>query len=103
MNRRRFIFGAVVLPLAASLPPSLLSAPRDEYDDFLDRVRHKVAAIVRREGRSLRKMCIYPPRPDGARYLRTVHIFLEPGPSLLDRLHFEFDEVSGSRWDGDCI
>jgi hypothetical protein len=79
--------------------------PRDEYDDFLERVRHKVAEIVRREGRGLRKMCIYPPRADGAWHVRTVHIFLEPGPSLLDRLHFEFVEVSGSRlmWDGGSI
>ncbi len=105
MNRRNFIFGAVVLPLAASLPPSLLSAPRDEYDDFLERVRHKVTAIVRREGRGLHKMYIDPPRADGRRYVRTVHIFLDPGPSLLDKLHFQFDEVSGSRlaWEGGCI
>jgi hypothetical protein len=102
MNRRNFLLGAVVLPLAASLPLSLLSAPQDEYDDFLERVRHKVAALVRREGRGLHRLYIDPPRADGARYVRTVHIFLEPGPSLLDKLHFQFDEVSGSRltWGG---
>ena len=103
MNRRSFLLGVVVLPLAASLPPSLLSAPRDEYDDFLERVRNKVTAIVLREGRGLRKMYIDPPRADGAWYVRTVHIFLEPGPSLLDKLHLQFEEVSGSRWDGVCI
>jgi hypothetical protein len=102
MNRRNFLLGAVVLPLAVSLPPSLLSAPRDEYEDFLERVRHKVAAIVRREGRGLHRLYIDPPRADGAWYVRTVHMFLEPGPSLLDKLHFQFDEVSGSRltWGG---
>ena len=53
--------------------------------------------VVRREGRGLHRLYIDPPRADGGRYVRTVHIFLDPGPSLLDKLHFQFDEVSGSR------
>ena len=70
-------------PLAASLP-----VPRDEYGEFLSRVGQRIRDIVRREGRAPREIWIDPPRADGS---RTVHLRLEPGGSLLDKLHFEFD------------
>ena len=101
MKRRQFITLFAVGLAATTLPAPLV----DEYGQFLERVRDKVVAIVRGEGRGLRRMWIEPPRADGARDTRRVHIELEAGPSLLDKLHFQFDEVSGSRltWEGDCI
>lgn len=103
MNRRNFLaLGVIsVLPFPCKLLGEPTKPSTDEYATFLERVRYKVVTIVRREGRGLRKMYIDPPRADGAWYVRTVHVFLEPGPSLMDKLHFQFDEVSGSRWDGD--
>ena len=55
----------------------------------------RIRDIVRREGRCPREIWIDPPRADGWRYVRKVHLMLEPG--LLDKLHFEFEEPSGSR------
>src|SRR5580704_4587334 len=105
MNRRSlfknlFALGVVtVLPLPVNALPSATAVP-DEWDDFVARVRARVIEVVRREQRGIKKMWIEPARVDGARYTRLVHIELEPGPSLLDKLHFQFDEVSGSRWGG---
>ena len=82
MDRRHFVFGLAALPVVASLP-----SPVDEYELFLDRVGQRVRDIVRREGRAPREIWIDPPRGGS----RTVHLRLEPGGSLLDRLHFEFD------------
>ena len=98
MKRRQFITLFAVGLAATALPAPLV----DDYGQFLERVRDKVVAIVLAEGRGLRRMWIEPPRADGARYTRSVHIELEAGPSLLDKLHFQFDEVSGSRlkWGG---
>ncbi|HKM67173.1 MAG TPA: hypothetical protein VJX70_08410, partial [Candidatus Acidoferrum sp.] len=76
---------------------------RDEYADFLERVKVRVDEIIRCEERGLSNskyrppLWIDPPRADGARYVRKVHVMLEPGGSLLDKLHFEFEEVSGTR------
>jgi hypothetical protein len=109
LNRRELFksalaLGAVVaLPLALKLPAPTAKPPVDEYGEFLRRVEQRVTAIVVREGRGLRHkkgelpLWIDPPRADGARYVRKVHLMLEPGPSLLDKLHFEFEEISGSR------
>jgi hypothetical protein len=97
-TRRRFITLFAAGLAATTLP--VVAAP-DEWDAFIARVRARVIEVVRREQRGIKKMWIEPARADGARYTRRVHIELEPGPSLLDKLHFQFDEVSGSRWDGD--
>ena len=92
-----FALGVVAaLPLAVNALPAATAVP-DEYGEFLERLHTKVAAIVQREGRGLRKIWIEPPRASGAFYTRRVHIELDAGPSLLDKLHFQFDEVSGSR------
>ncbi len=109
LNRRQliksaFAFGAAaaLLPLAASLP-AVAAEPRDDYTIFLEKVSSRVMEIVRREGRGLTRskhtlpLWIDPPRACGSEYVRKVHLMLEPGPSLLDKLHFEFDVVSGSR------
>ena len=95
-TRRQFITLFAAGLAATKLPAAVVAAPT-EWDEFIARVRARTMEVVRREGRGLRRMWIEPPRADGARYTRRVHIELEPGPSLLDRLHFEFDEVSGSR------
>ena len=103
-TRRQFItlFAA---GLAARTLPAVVVDAQNEWDEFIARVRTRTMEVVRREGRGLRRMWIEPPRADGARCTRRVHIELEAGPSLLDKLHFEFDEVSGTRlmWDGDSI
>jgi len=101
-TRRQFITLFAVGLAATALP--VVPAP-DEWDEFIARVRARTMEVVRREGRGLRRIWIEPPRADGVRYTRRVHIELEPGPSLLDRLHVEFVEVSGSRlmWNGDSI
>lgn len=101
-SRRHFIqlvASAVAGAVAVKLPALPLPAPAapDEWADFLERVRARVMEIVQREQRGLRRMWIEPPRADGVRYTRRVHIELEAGRSLLDRLHFDFIEVSGSR------
>jgi hypothetical protein len=104
LKRRQFITLFAAGLVATTLPVAVAAAP-NEWDDFVARVHARVTEIVRREGRGVKKMWIEPPRAGGVRYTRRVHIELEPGPSLLDRLHFEFVEVSGSRlmWDGDSI
>jgi hypothetical protein len=104
VKRRQFIT-LLAAGLAATMLPAVVAAAPNEWDDFVVRVYARVTEVVRREGRGLRRMWIEPPRADGARYTRRVHIELEAGPSLLDRLHFDFEEVSGSRlmWDGDSI
>ena len=112
MNRRELFksalaLGAVVaLPLALKLPAPTAKPPVDEYGEFLRRVEQRVTAIVAREGRGLTRskrtlpLWIDPPRAVGNVYVRKVHLMLEPGPSLLDKLYFEFEVVSGSRWSG---
>lgn len=99
MKRRGFIFGIAMLPLATAPFAAALPAvtAQDEYDEFTHRVWERVTEIVRREGRDVHRMWIDPPRAEGIVYVRTVHIMLEAGGSLLDKLHFEFEEVSGSR------
>jgi hypothetical protein len=100
-TRRQFITLFAAGLAATTLPAAVVAAPTD-WDEFIARVRARTMEVVRREGRGLRRMWIEPPRADGARYTRRVHIELEAGPSLLDKLHFQFDEVSGSRltWGG---
>jgi hypothetical protein len=95
-TRRQFITLFAAGLAATKLPAAVVAAPT-EWDEFIARVHVRTMEIVRREGRGLRRMWIEPPRADGVRYTRRVHIELEPGPSLLDKLHFQFDEVSGSR------
>jgi hypothetical protein len=100
VNRRNFIFGAAILPLAFKLQP-MPTAPTDEYTLFLERVRSRVIEVVRREQRGLHRLEIDPPRANGGLYVRRVKLTLAAGPSLLDSTFFQWDEVSGSRWSGD--
>ena len=99
MDRRSLLKNLCALGAVAALPLAASTAkpPVDEYGLFLERVRQRIIEIVRREGRGPRKIWIDPPRADGSRYVRKIHLVLEPGGSLLDRLHFEFEEPSGSR------
>jgi len=96
VKRRHFITLLAAGLAATTLPAAVVTVP-NEWDEFIARVHARVIGVVRREGRGVKKMWIEPPRADGARYTRRVHIELEPGPSLLDRIYFVFDEVSGSR------
>jgi len=102
MFTRRQFLTLFATGLAATRLPAVVAAAPNEWDEFIARVRARTMEVVRREGRGLRRMWIEPPRADGARYTRRVHIELEAGPSLLNKLHFQFDEVSGSRltWGG---
>lgn len=111
MNRRRlfrnlFALGVVAaLPLAVNVLPAAPAAAPDDWDDFIARVRSRVAQIVRREGRGLHRMCIDPPRIslDATFYTRRVRIHLEAGGSLLQKVYFEWDEPYCSRWNGDDL
>jgi len=104
LNRRQLFQGVFALGAIGLVPKP--PAPPDEYGEFLRRVEQRVAEIVAREGRGLTRskrtlpLWIDPPRAVGNVYVRKVHLMLEPGPSLLDKLHFEFEVVSGSRWSG---
>lgn len=70
--------------VAAVLPALPASAARDEWQEFLERVKVKVDAILLREGRGLSSdkrrpaLWIDPPRPVGDVYVRKVHVILEP-------------------------
>jgi len=104
MNRRNFLTMLGLGAAAAVLPLTAKPAQTDEYDDFLARVQTRVQEIVRREGRGLHTtskhtlpMWIDPPEARGNVFVRKVHVMLKPGGSLLQKLHFEFEEVSGSR------
>lgn len=108
INRRRLLKNIFVLGVVAPLPLTISALPiaagePTEWDLFLARVQGEVEGLVRREGRGLKELWIEPPRVEGSHFVRKVHIFLNPGPSLLDRLHFEVTLFSGSRWNGDDV
>jgi len=90
MDRRIFISGLIVLPVAAAaLPAAALPAamhdPADMYSpEFFECVRRHAMEIVRREGRGIRSLAVRAPR-DGS---RQVILKLDAGPSLLDRVVF---------------
>lgn len=106
-TRRSLLKNFFSLGVVAALPLSITALPAaqpvDEWQDFLNRLEARVKEIVRREGRSLSTsklhlpLWIEPPRAAGNVYVRRVHVMLQPGPSLLDKLHHSFEEVSGSR------
>jgi len=95
VNRRNFLSIAGMGAVALALPAIL--APRDPWLDFLERVHVKVVEIMRREHRGLasERFCspLWMDKPVNG--FRRVHIRLAPGGSLLQKLHFEFDEWSG--------
>ena len=97
--RRNFIRLVGATGLVLLLPRM---QPADPYDAFLARVERGVHEIVQAQGRGVRKLSIDPPKasPCGRYFTRRVNVRLEPGPSLLDQQAFQFDVVSGSRWDG---
>jgi hypothetical protein len=100
--RRRYFFRALFGAAAvAGLPvvhdPADLYT--DPYQDFLNRVRTRLLSLTREHGRPITKMWIDPPRVSdcGRHYIRTTHVRLEIGGTLLDTNYLEFDEVSGTR------
>jgi hypothetical protein len=73
--------------------PAIATAPVDEWDDFVERVRARTMAIVRREGRGPHRVVIDPPHVvDGTQY-RRVRLTLDAGGSLLDKIFYQWDEV----------
>ena len=110
ITRRTFLsmagLGVAALALPAiSAPPQ----PRDEWQDFLDRLKVKVDALVAREGRGLSRyakrlpLCIDAPRvsEDGTYFTRRVTVHLEAGGSLLLKTCFVWDEFYMTRWSGE--
>ncbi len=69
MNRRNFIIGAAIFPLAAGLP-SLPSLGEDPYDRFLRELREQVMQRLDGQDHRLEKLWIDPFK-DGQ---RRVHI-----------------------------
>jgi hypothetical protein len=92
MRRREFLRVGAAGLLATTLP-AIATAPVDEWDDFLARVRSRTMAITRREMRGPHRIVIDPPHvSDGIQY-RRVNLTLDAGGSLLDKIFFQWDEV----------
>ena len=89
MNRRAFIFGITLLPLAALPAPAVMDSRGDE---FMNGVRDKVVEIVCREGRALRNFEIRAPHMVDGVMCRQCILQIAPGGSLLDRCYFVWDE-----------
>jgi len=106
MNRRSFIkcfvsgTDVAVAALASVVALPVGSALRDEHDEdpygekFMSRVNLAVARILRREQRGIRKLEIrVMHRGDDGRLYRRVTLQLNPGPSLLNKICFCWDEL----------
>jgi hypothetical protein len=103
MERRKFLSTLAFAASATMLPLPALPQ-QDDYSIFLEKVRTKMVEIIQREGRELHRIEIAPPKAAGRYYTRLVVVVLRPGPSLLDRQHFQWEEISGSRltaWGGE--
>jgi hypothetical protein len=99
VNRRAFIFGIAVLPIATTLALRALplgalplGAEADVYENFLSNVRRKVIAIVREHGRAVHRLEFGPPHSLNGRTVREVRLQLQSGGSLLDRTGWGWEE-----------
>jgi hypothetical protein len=100
MKRRQFfklVGGVAAVGVAGALVHDPTDVYTDPYDAFLARVRTQLISLTREHGREVHLMRIDPPqlRKDG-RYTRTVRVHLVAGGSLLDRVSFQWDEISES-------
>lgn len=74
MNRRNFIIGAAIFPVAISLPISLI--PEDPYDRFLVELRDNVMRHLEHTDGRLQKLWIDPVKD----YKQLVHIIVGGKP-----------------------
>jgi hypothetical protein len=97
LNRRNFLQFAVVavgVAVGAGVLPFPIAAVEDGYSEkFFSRVRDKIILIVRETGRAPRNLEIDPPELVDGQLVRTVHLRLEIGSSLLDNNFFVWDEA----------
>lgn len=101
MRRRYFfrtLFSAAAVAMV-SVVHDYTDLYTDPYDAFLARVRQRVVQIVREEGRGISRLWIDPPRVEGGRCERRVNLRLEAGGSLLNRVTYQWDEISDSKVD----
>ena len=83
INRRAFLWTVIA---AATVQPGRDSGPYSEA--FFAKVWSRVTSIVVEQRRGVHRIVIDPPRGN----TRLVRLRLNAGPSLLDRIYYEWSE-----------